>query len=104
MIEVEKLTVHAGAFHLNAVSMTIPSGKYGVLMGQTGSGKTTVLEAVLGLRRIDAGRIRLCRDDVTDLNPAVRGIGYVPQDGALFDSMTVREHLDFALMIRRVNQ
>ena len=35
------------------------------------------------------------------MNPAVRGVGYVPQDGALFSSMTVRDHLDFALMIRK---
>ena len=104
MIEVDRLTVHAGAFKLNNVSMTIPGGRYGVLMGQTGSGKTTVLESILGLRHVDAGRIRLCGEDVTELNPAVRGIGYVPQDGALFDSMTVREHLDFALIIRRVKK
>ena len=104
MIEVEKLSIRAGAFQLNAVSMTIPSGKYGVLMGPTGSGKTTVLECVLGLRDIVSGQIRLCGENVTGLNPALRGIGYVPQDGALFDSMTVREHLDFALMIRRVKK
>lgn len=101
MIEIDKLTVHAGQFRLQDVSFTVPSGSYGVLMGQTGSGKTTILESVLGLRSIDSGRIRLGQRDVTGLNPAVRGIGYVPQDGALFGTMTVRDHLDFALMIRR---
>src|SRR5262249_20298812 len=39
--------------------------------------------------------------DVTDLKPAERGIGYVPQDGALFPTMTVRDHLAFALEVRR---
>lgn len=101
MIEIENLSVHAGSFGLSNVSLNVPSGKYGVLMGTTGSGKTTILETVLGLRSADSGRVKLCGLDVTSLNPAVRGVGYVPQDGALFSTMTVREHLDFALMIRR---
>jgi ABC-type sugar transport system ATPase subunit len=104
MIEVKGLTVVAGEFKIENVSFTIPTGQYGVLMGQTGSGKTTILEAVLGLRRIVKGQIWLCNTDVTSLNPAVRGIGYVPQDGALFSTMSVRNHLDFALMIRKTPQ
>ena len=40
--------------------------------------------------------------DVTDLLPGARGIGYVPQDKALFTTMTVRRHLSFALEIRRM--
>lgn len=101
MILVDQLSVHAGEFRLENVSFEIPAAAYGVLMGKTGSGKTTLLESILGLRRIDAGRIRLCGRDVTHLDPAMRGIGYVPQDGALFSKMTVRDHLGFSLTIRR---
>jgi ABC-type sugar transport system ATPase subunit len=104
MIDVENISVQAGQFRLEGVSLTVPQGKYGVLMGKTGSGKTTILESVLGLRSITSGRIRLGDEDVTQLNPAVRGIGYVPQDGALFSRMSVRDHLSFALEIRRVDR
>lgn len=101
MIELHKLRVQAGQFALTDISCTIPTGSYGVLMGRTGSGKTTILESILGLRQISSGVIRIHGSDVTHLNPALRGIGYVPQDGALFSKMTVKDHLAIALLIRK---
>ena len=70
-------------------------------MGGTGQGKTTILEAICGLRPVTSGRVLLGGDDVTRRKPADRGVGYVPQDLALFPTMTVRGHLEFALRIRR---
>jgi len=104
MIAVEHLTLRVGAFTLADVSFTVPSGQYAVLMGRTGTGKTTLLEAICGLKSVAAGAIRLNDHDVTRLKPAERGIGYVPQDAALFSTMSVREHLAFPLMIRKWNQ
>ena len=101
MIRVENLSVQAGTFALDSISFEVASGKYTVLMGRTGVGKTTLLESICGLRRITAGRIWLHDRDVTALKPAARGIGFVPQEGVLFDSMTVREQLGFALAVRR---
>ncbi|MBI5384804.1 MAG: ABC transporter ATP-binding protein [Verrucomicrobia bacterium] len=101
MIQVENLSVRAGAFALSGVRFEIPNGHYAVLMGKTGSGKTTLLEAICGLKPIMAGAIALAGRDVTRLTPGERGIGYVPQDRALFQTMTVRENLAFALHIRR---
>jgi ABC-type sugar transport system ATPase subunit len=101
MISVEALAVRAGTFALADVAFSVPTGKYALLMGRTGSGKTTILETLCGLRRAEAGRISLDGRDVTRLKPAQRDIGYVPQDGALFQTMTVREHLEFALRVRR---
>ena len=85
-------------------ALTCPTGQYAVLMGRTGAGKTTLLEALCGLKAVAGGTIRLNGRDVTRLKPAERGIGYVPQDRALFQTMTVREHLAFALTIRKAGR
>ena len=102
MIESERISIRAGEFHLRDVSFVVPSGQYAVLMGRTGSGKTTILETILGLRRIAAGQVKLNGQNVTQWRPAVRGVGYVPQDGALFRTMTVRDQIGLGLVIRKV--
>jgi len=104
MIDIEDLSLRVGSFALNRVRLRVPGGNYGVLMGKTGSGKTTLLESIAGLKKIENGQIVLGNLTVTHLRPAERGIGYVPQDGALFSTMTVREHLALALVIRKTGQ
>lgn len=104
MISVEHLQVSVGGFAIQDISFEVPTGHYAVLMGRTGAGKTTLLEALCGLKPVTGGKIRLNDRDVTRLKPAERGIGYVPQDRALFQTMTVREHLAFALVIRKAEQ
>ena len=99
MIAIDNLHLRAGAFRLDGLSLTIGTSEYAVLMGKTGCGKSTLLEAVAGLKPAHAGRILLYRD-VTHLRPSERGAGYVPQDLALFPTLTVREHLAFALVVR----
>lgn len=101
MIAVEDLTIRAGAFAIERLSFAVATGRYAVLMGKTGTGKTTILEAICGLRKVAGGAVKLHGVDVTRWPPADRGIGYVPQDLALFRTMTVAEHLAFALTIRR---
>lgn len=86
---------------MHGISLCIPRGRYGMLMGKTGCGKTTILEAIAGLKPLTSGRILLAGRDITWLKPAERNLGYVPQDGALFSTMSVRDHLGFALTIRR---
>ena len=101
MSRVENMAWHAGAFRLTAVSFEVPTRSYGVLMGRTGCGKTTLLEIICGLRQPDSGHVRIGDRDVTDELPGTRGIGYVPQDGAMFPTMTVRKQIGFALRLRR---
>jgi molybdate/tungstate transport system ATP-binding protein len=104
MISLHQVAVRQGTFSLENISLEIPNGAYGMLMGKTGSGKTTLLEAICGLRSVAAGTIRLMGRDVTALRPAARCVGYVPQDSVLFSTLSVRDHLAFALTVRRWNR
>ncbi|MBL9133105.1 MAG: ABC transporter ATP-binding protein [Verrucomicrobiaceae bacterium] len=101
MIQLENITWRAGdRMILDDVTLGIPGGSYAVLMGRTGCGKTTLLEILCGLRQPTSGRVRLDGVDVTDLEPRERGIGYVPQDLALFPGLKVRDQIAFALRLR----
>ncbi len=104
MISLHEVAVRQGTFALVGITFEVPTGEYAVLMGRTGSGKTTLLEVICGLKPVAAGAIRLHGRDVTRLQPAGRRIGYVPQDRALFATMSVREHLAFALELRRTDR
>lgn len=89
MIEIERLHYSVGNFALEDVSLQVRAGEYFVLLGPSGSGKTVLLECLCGLNRIDSGRISIAGVDVTRLEPRNRGIGYLPQDYALFPDRSV---------------
>jgi molybdate/tungstate transport system ATP-binding protein len=101
MIRFENTTIRLDGFCLEQINLHVATGAYAVLMGRTGCGKTTILEAACGLRPVESGRIHLMGRDVTDMPPGRRGVGLVPQDGALFTTMTIEEHLAFALRVRK---
>ncbi|MFC6356211.1 ABC transporter ATP-binding protein [Luethyella okanaganae] len=101
------LTVHeisktlGGSAVLDNVSLVIPTGTRTALVGASGSGKTTLLRLIAGFSRPDRGTIAL--DDTVVSGRDVflpahrRGVGYVPQDGALFPHLTVEQNIRFGL-------
>lgn len=101
MIQLENIGWKAGDRVILAdITIAIPANTYAVLMGSTGCGKTTLLEILCGLRKPSIGRVLLEGRDVTSLEPRERGIGYVPQDLALFPGIKVRDQIAFAPKLR----
>ncbi|MCC7008960.1 MAG: ATP-binding cassette domain-containing protein [Acidobacteria bacterium] len=87
---------------LRDVSFTLLPGRLKVILGASGAGKSTILRLLLGLLRPDAGRIFVHGERVDELSEsalmAVRQrLGMVFQEGALFDSLTVRENVGYRL-------
>jgi phospholipid/cholesterol/gamma-HCH transport system ATP-binding protein len=87
---------------LKDVSFRIGRGETKIILGESGSGKSTILKLILGLIRPDSGRIFFDGRDIThvperDLVSIRRDIGMVFQEGALFDSLSVRENVGYRL-------
>ncbi len=86
---------------VNNVSLEIADGEFFVLLGSSGSGKTTILNVIAGLTGLDQGRVLLHGRDVTFLPTRERRVGFVFQNYALFQHMTVADNVEFALSIRK---
>ena len=103
-IILEKLSKRYESYPVvNNVSLEIKDGEFFVLLGSSGSGKTTILSMIAGLVGIDQGRILLHGRDVTYLPTQQRNVGFVFQNYALFQHMTVAENIEFGLRVRKVN-
>jgi iron(III) transport system ATP-binding protein len=86
---------------LHDLDLDVPAGSITAILGRSGSGKTTLLKLIAGLESLDAGTLSIAGRVVDDGRRALaaqhRGVGYVPQDGALFPHMTVRRNIGFGL-------
>jgi len=92
----EKLTV------LENVSIDIHRGENLVVFGKSGQGKSVLLKCIIGLMQPDSGIIKIKDNDISklsikELNKLRKDIGFLFQGAALYDSMTVRENLEFPL-------
>ena len=102
MIETRGIVKRFGDFTaLDGVSVDVPAGSLTALLGPSGSGKSTLLRVIAGLERADEGVVCLEGQDVTNVPPQERGVGFVFQHYAAFKHMTVWENVAFGLKIRR---
>jgi sulfate/thiosulfate transport system ATP-binding protein len=85
---------------LDDVSVTIAGGRLVALLGPSGSGKTTLLRIIAGIDTPDRGHIRFGDADVTETSIQARRVGFVFQDYALFDHMTIADNIAFGLSVR----
>jgi sulfate/thiosulfate transport system ATP-binding protein len=86
---------------LDDVSVTIPSGELVALLGPSGSGKTTLLRVIAGIETPERGLIKFGDEDVTNRPIQARNVGFVFQDYALFEHMTVADNIAFGLTVRK---
>ena len=86
---------------VDGVSFEVRAGEVMGLLGPNGSGKTTILRILTGYLRPSSGTARIAGLDIVDDALAVkRRIGYVPEDAPLYDTMRVREFLEFMARIK----
>jgi phospholipid/cholesterol/gamma-HCH transport system ATP-binding protein len=87
---------------LDHFNLNLLKGENLVIMGKSGSGKSVLIKCIVGLITPDSGKITVMGNDITNishkfLNTIRSDIGFLFQGGALYDSMTVRENLEFPL-------
>jgi phospholipid/cholesterol/gamma-HCH transport system ATP-binding protein len=87
---------------LQGVSFEVWPGETKILLGESGSGKTLIMKLAAGLMRPDSGRIWVMGHDLSEMSEKElldfrRHLGFVFQEGALFDSLTVKENVAFRL-------
>ncbi|SHM18139.1 ABC transporter ATP-binding protein [Flavobacterium xanthum] len=104
VIEIKELYKSFGTNEvLKGVNLTVKKGENLVILGKSGSGKSITIKCIVGLMGIDKGEIKVFGSDITkmdnsELNKIRVRIGFLFQNAALYDSMSVRENLGFTLM------
>jgi phospholipid/cholesterol/gamma-HCH transport system ATP-binding protein len=91
---------------LNGFSLTLYRGENVVVLGKSGSGKSVLIKCIIGLLPFDSGRIEVLGQDIGNLSHPEMDqlrtrVGFLFQSNALYDSMTVRENLEFPMRRHR---
>jgi phospholipid/cholesterol/gamma-HCH transport system ATP-binding protein len=103
VIEIRDLKKSYGDNHvLNGFNMRLVEGENLVIMGKSGSGKSVMIKCLIGLEQPDSGSIIVMGKDISrlkheELDELRTEVGFLFQGSALYDSMTVRENLEFPL-------
>jgi len=104
IIEIKNLQISFGNQHvLKDVSLQLFNGENLVVLGKSGSGKSVLIKCIVSLLNSDSGTINVLGENLNELNTSSLGelrkkIGFLFQSGALYDSMTVKQNLEFALL------
>lgn len=102
-IAVERLRKSFGAQTvLDGITFQLKSGEVTCVLGRSGTGKSVLLKLLIGLEKPDAGSIRLEGYDISsasseDLKEARKKVGFLFQQSALYDSMSIEENVAFPL-------
>ncbi|HQX44412.1 MAG TPA: ATP-binding cassette domain-containing protein [Saprospiraceae bacterium] len=103
VVEIRDLKKSYGNNHvMNGFNMDLYEGENLVIMGKSGSGKSVMIKCLIGLEEHDSGTIQVMGQNIEELdqeefNELRTEVGFLFQGSALYDSMTVRENLEFPL-------
>jgi|SRR6185312_11372921 len=103
VIHIKGLKKSFGEKHvLKNINLDVKKGENVVILGRSGTGKSVTIQCIVGLLRQDEGEVEVFGEEVSQMNEkelkALRiKIGFLFQSGALYDSMTVRENMEFPL-------
>ena len=86
---------------IHGIDLTVEDGEFCVFVGPSGCGKSTLLRMIAGLEECSGGQVLIDNTDVTNEQPAKRGIAMVFQSYALYPHMTVAENMGFGLKIAK---
>ena len=89
---------------IHGVDLQVESGEFVVFVGPSGCGKSTLLRMISGLEDTTAGSIHIDTQDVTDVDPAERGVAMVFQTYALYPHMSVRDNMGFGLKMNGMDK
>ncbi len=102
-LELKGVQRHYGEVRaLDGIDLTVESGEFCVVVGPSGCGKSTLLRVVAGLESLDGGSVWIEGADVTRDEPRERDVAFVFQNYALYPHLSVRQNLEFPLLVRRV--
>ena len=102
MITINNLHRSWKEFALTDIDLHIHEGEYFVILGPTGAGKTLLLELIAGFHLPDRGQIIIGENNVTQLPPEQRNIGFVYQNYSLFPHMTAVKNIEFGMRMRGI--
>ena len=103
MISIQNLNITFGTNHvLRDFNLTLYKGENIVVLGKSGSGKSVLIKCIIGLLKADLGKIEVLGQSIPELNSSELDqirmkTGFLFQSNALYDSMTVRDNLEFPL-------
>ncbi|MDI9366908.1 MAG: ABC transporter ATP-binding protein [Thermotogota bacterium] len=100
-LEVRDLRSRIGNFDLGPIDLSVEKGEIVGLIGPSGCGKTLLLRTIAGLQEPLSGSVTINEDDVTFLEPHLRGLAFVFQDNALFPHMDTHDNIAFPLSVMK---